>query len=124
MKREYLYAGGAVLALVLGYVVYKKFGDVIATTLNPASDKNAAYTGINAAAHAAGLVNKDDTIGTALYGAVDTFKGWFGAADPDPTAPTPARPMYDYGNLGTIGPYRSGWILPDPFNPDTGFILQ
>lgn len=121
MKREYLYAGGAVLALVLGYVVYKKFGNVLATTFNPASDKNAAYTGINAAAQAAGLIGQDDTLGTALYGAVDSVKGWFGWGDPDPTAPTPIGP-YD-GAFGDHGiPYR--FNMPDIFNFDIGYPIK
>lgn len=133
MKREYLYAGGAVLALVVGYIAYRKFGNVLSTTLNPASDKNAAYQGVNALGHATGLIDEDDTLGTAIYGAVDTVKGWFGYGDPDPTAPTSgasgswdAPAPYDYG---TSGPGGVPWSydakpLPNIFNYDLGYLYR
>lgn len=134
MKREYLYAGGAVLALVLGYVVYRKFGNALATTFNPASDQNAAYKGVNALGHATGLIDEDDTLGTAIYGAVDTVAGWFGMSDADKQrkAEEDARALrnsggsYDYGTAGDPGiPWRyDAKPLPNIFNYDLGYLYR
>ncbi len=99
MKREYVYAAGAVAALVLGYVAYRKFGDVLSTTLNPASDKNAAYQGVNALGHLLGMDEKD-TVGTGLYGLLHT------ESDPNAAPGSMAsqdRSVFDATTWGTFG---------------------
>lgn len=66
-KKLALYGGVAVAAAVVGYLLYKKAGKTLSTTLNPASDQNAAYKGANATL-AAVTGNNTDTVGTWLFG--------------------------------------------------------
>ena len=109
MKREYLIAAGIAAAALVGWLVWRKAGDTLATSLNPASDQNIAYQGTNGLLQGLGIIGRDQSLGTALYDAVDTVKGWFGYSEADRIAAagtTNSKP-YDYGQGGTAGvPWR------------------
>lgn len=69
--------------LVLGYLIYKSAKDGLAAAaaaVNPLSDKNAAYTGVNAVGSAV-TGDKDFSLGSWLY---DVFNDEY-----DPNAKTP-----------------------------------
>lgn len=60
---KYTVIGGVALGAV--YLLYKA-GDFASTALNPASDKNLAYTGVNSVVQTL-TGDKDATLGTKLY---------------------------------------------------------
>ena len=92
-----LIGGGVAVAAVAAYVLYRKGGKLLSTTLNPASDQNAVYTGINDAAQTAGLFSKDDTLGTWLYSVFNPSQ-----------AATGLPATTDYSQFdGVIGPSES-----------------
>lgn len=113
---------------------------VTAQAFNPASDKNLIYDFI-------GTDEDGDTLGTAIYGAVDTVAGWFGMSDADKqrkaeeearalrnsgdkpatsgaTGSWSANGPYDYGTSGTSGvPWSTqAKPLPDLFNFSLDYI--
>lgn len=96
MKTQHVVVLAAVAAGgVLAYLAWRKGSALFSTTLNPASDQNAAYTGANAALHGIGIVGADDTLGTQLYDWLHT--------DYDPNVP---------GSNETLDPLGAGadWL--------------
>jgi hypothetical protein len=93
IQLAYLLIVGVVVAAV-GYLVYKlvtKGPDAAKAALgaiNPNSPDNVFYKGANAVT---GTITGDPntSLGSKIYDAVDTVKGWFGFGDPKVDAPTP-----------------------------------
>ncbi|HET8882616.1 MAG TPA: hypothetical protein VFM56_10620 [Solimonas sp.] len=104
---------------VLAYLAWRKGGALLSTTLNPASDQNAAYTGTNSALQAAGVIDENQTLGTAIYDWLHTvnpatgqeqniFSQWWdsltgNSSDTSASAPGAAATPYDYGQGGAPG---------------------
>ena len=75
-------------------------GEVLSTSLNPASDKNAAYQGVNAVGQALGVISPQDSLGTSVYGWTHT------ASDPNAAPGTMAsqdRSIFDATTWGAPG---------------------
>lgn len=132
MKTQHVVILAAVAAGgVLAYLAWRKGGALLSTTFNPTSDRNAAYTGTNAALQGLGVINADQTIGTAVYDWLhpvnpatgeeqNVFSQWWdrltGGSD-DTSAPA-ALPAYDYGQAGAPGiPWAPSTKNTDPLDP-------
>ncbi len=73
--------GGLALAGFVAWKIYKGAGalidtatDVITTDLNPVSDQNLIYRGVN---NVIGCGDGSCSLGTKTYDLVETVKGWF-----------------------------------------------
>lgn len=60
--------------------------EMLAKKLSPLSQENVAYEGVNAAVQAV-TGDKHATLGTKVFDAVDTVKGWFGYGEVDLAQP-------------------------------------
>lgn len=120
MKTQHIVILAAVAAGgVLAYLAWRKGGALLSTTLNPASDQNAAYTNTNSALQAAGVIDENQTLGTAIYDWLhpvnpatgqeqNIFSQWWdslagNSSDASTSAPSVAATPYDYGQGGAAG---------------------
>lgn len=112
-----LVIGGVAVAGLLAYLLYKKGGQVLSTTLNPASDQNAAYKGVNAVGQATGILSKDQTWGTGFFDWTHNDDGsfnWFGLSKKDTSVtPAPATANKDLGGTDFGISDSSSWDSPD-----------
>ncbi len=82
MKKDTFYLLGAAL---VGFFVLRgisKAKDVVSTSLNPASEKNLAYLGVNKTIGAVSGIDNFN-LGSAIYDGVDWIQGLWGNSDAD-----------------------------------------
>ncbi|GAC1677081.1 MAG: hypothetical protein NVS9B2_27890 [Steroidobacteraceae bacterium] len=109
--RTALLVGGGLLAGYLAYRVYKGGVQVLKTDLNPASDKNLAYRGVNGVGEAL-TGDKNFSLGGYIY---DLFHKTY-----DPNAPSagglPKRDFLGYVkyNPAAPGDLRSDYVTAAP----------
>lgn len=92
---------------IVGFLLWRArqaIGETLATTLNPASDQNAAYRAVNAVGGAVTGEGDGFSLGSYIY---DLFND-----DPDPTAPVVLPPRSSWNPYAPQG-YRADYVTRD-----------